>query len=1103
MLSRISVKKPVTVIMITLIFIIYGVVSLTNLSTALMPSIDIPIGVVIVSYPGASPEEMETMVTTTIEGTLETVENVKGITSTSSEHMAAVIIEFVDGIDIDMAMLEVREKLDLVKGVLPEGVGDPMTMTFNPDMMPVMAFSVTQDGKEMAEVTDFVNRTLKPRIERQEGVAQVTVNGGTDQEIEVILDSEKIELLGLNRDAISGILMAQNFNFPAGTIEEGDKSYTLRAVSEFTDIADMEDTVIMNVPVIMLPDGSQMDKFDVFKLQMDLMSQMSGDSAASIPMDGAMPTDGTIATDGAMPTDGDMSAEMDPMMMAIMAVFADLENAEMEAITLGDFATIEFVDKNEEAYTKVNGQNAITLSIQKQTDINTNDVSDNIIAELEKIKEEYPGTEIVMILDQAEYIDLMVGNVSMNGLMGGLLAILILFIFLKDIRPTVVIGVAIPISIIVAFSAIYFAGITLNIVSMGGLALGIGMLVDNAVVVLENIYRLRREGMKRVEAAVEGARQVSGAIVASTLTTVAVFMPVVFVDGFTAGMFKELALTVSITLLASLLVALTLVPMLSSKLIKKPDASKHHKAMDATRNGYTKILTLALKHKIVVILIAIIVSVSSVALLGTVGSELMPMTDEGQISVTVTMPKGSLFKDTVVEVKKVEDYLLTVEDIEVVSTQVGGGNAMMSMFMGGGNDSGSITVLLVDAGDRDKETSEIADDIRGEVVLLTEAEVSVEASSSSMMAFGSTPVSYNIMGDDFEVLEQLAAEVTTLIESVEGTVEVDNGIVKGSPELSIFLDETKALPQGITTAGVAMEISDLLSGVQSTSLNIDGRLVPVYVNESANTEITLDTIENISFDSPYGTQVALKDVGTIEEGLGYTSITRNNQMRTLNITGKLEEGYDVGTVTAKVNALIEAMDIPEGYIIEESGEAEQIADSFKTLGLALILGAVLVYMIMASQFESLIYPVVIGVSVLFAFSGAFLALVITGTPLSIVSMLGLIVLTGIVVNNGIVLVDYINQLKAEGKTTPEAILIAGPTRLRPILMTALTTILALLPITLGFGEGSEMMTPLGLTVVGGLTFSTILTLVLVPVMYGAVDSTKDWLKKVLNRKKVA
>lgn len=1072
MLSKISVRKPVTVIMITLIFIIFGVVSFTNLSTSLMPSIDLPIGVVSVIYPGASPEEMETVVSAPVESTIETVENVKSIQSISSEFSSIIIIEFNDGTDIDMAMLEVREKLDLIWSQMPDGVNDPMTMKFNPDMMPIMAVSVTQEGESMLDVTDFVNKVVKTRLERQEGVAQVSINGGETQYVEIVLDSDKVELLGLNRDAISGILFAQNFNFPAGSIEEDGKNYTLRTASEFTSVEDIEDTILMQVPVIKLPDGTQLDKFDVFKLQKEMMTMMqSGDMGSVDP------------------------STMDPMTLAAISVFSDLENAEMENITLGDFATLNFVSENANVYTKVNGDNAVTLSMQKQTDINTSDVVANIHDEIEAIKKDYPGTEFTILLDQAEYINQMVGNISMNGLIGGILAIIILFVFLKDLRPTIVIGIAIPISIIVAFSAIYFTGITLNIVSMGGLALGIGMLVDNSVVVLENIYRLRKQGMKRAEAAIQGAHQVAGAIVASTLTTVAVFMPVVFVQGFTADMFKEMALTVSITLLASLLVSLTLVPMLSSKLIKKPDTSTHHKLMDKTRDFYSKVLKGAVHHKGKVIVLTVAITVASMALVGTVGGELMPQTDEGIINVNIEMPKGSIFKDTVEEVKKVEAYLLTLDEIEVVSTQVGGGDPMMAMFRGGGNDSGSISITLVDAADRDDDTKTIADYIRDHVMTLTDAEVTVEASSGNMMAMGSSGISYNIMGDDFETLEALAQTLADEMADIDGIVEIDNGISKGSPELTIQLIEEEALPKGVTTAGVAGEIASLLSGVQSTSINIDGLLMDVYVNESDNTEINLDSVKDIIFTTPYGTEVALKDVATFEPTEGYTSINRRDQRRTLNVTAKLEDGYDIGSVTSEIEDAIEKMNVEEGYIIEASGEAEQMAESFKTLGLALLLGAILVYMIMASQFESLVYPFVIVFSVLFAFSGAFITLFLTGTPLSIVSMLGLIVLTGIVVNNGIVLVDYINKLKAEGMSTFDAIMEAGPTRLRPIFMTALTTILALLPIALGFGEGSEMMTPLGLVVVGGLSYSTILTLVIVPSMYAAVDGIKGKFKK--------
>lgn len=1059
MLSKISVKKPVTVIMITLIFIIFGVVSFTNLSTDLFPSMNLPIAAVSTVYTGASPEEIETIVSAPLESTLATVENVENITSISNEHSSLIIVEFSDSTDMDVAMLELREKIDMAKASLPEDVQNPMIMKFNPNMMPIMVYSLTQDGKNMAEVTDFVQTTLKPRLERLEGVASVTIEGGSEQQILVNLDSNKINMLGLDKETIKNILMAQNFNFPVGNIKEEGKDYSIRAVGEFNNIQEISDLVIFEMPVPLLPDGTPMDVWSMLEM---MKAQQGANSNNQLDISSAIQTNPQVPA-------------------------SQMGKAQ---IKLSDIADVEYVEKNSNVYSKVNGEDSITVSIQKQNNYNTTDVSKVVEEEISNIKMEFQETNVVTLLDQSEYINRMVGSVSRNAIVGAILAVIILLIFLKDLRPTIIIGIAIPISVIVAFTAVWLADITLNVVSLGGLALGIGMLVDNAVVVLENIYRLRKEGKSRAEAAVEGSKQVSGAIIASTLTTIAVFLPVVFVEGFTAQIFQEMALTVSITLLASLLVALTLVPMMSSKLIKRPDTSTHHKLMDKSKESYKKLLSSSLKHKWIVVAITIIVFGGSILGALSVGTELMPEADEGQISINVTMPKGTVYEDTIKEVGKIEDALLDYEEIDVIGASVGG-NDMFSMLMGSSADTGSITVMLVDQSDRERSTKEVADEIREELSQVSDAEINVEATSANMMTMAGTGVQVDITGLEFDVLEDLAKEVADIVENVEGTVEVDDGIEKGSPEVRIVLDEEKALPMGLTTAQVAGQIREMLTGIKATTINMKGRTIDVYVNETANENVSIESIESLPFNTPMGGEVVLGNVANIEKATGYTSITRSNQKRMLSVTGKIKEGYASGTVSKDIEEALEDVAVPDGYNIDLTGQAEQIEEAFGSLLLALILGAVLVYMIMASQFESLLYPFVIMFSVPLAFTGAFLGLFITGTPLSIVAFLGMIVLTGIVVNNGIVLIDYINQLKEQGLSTKEAILEAGPTRLRPIMMTALTTILGLLPIALGIGEGAEMITPLGITVIGGLIMSTFLTLIVVPIIYSIFDSIKN------------
>jgi HAE1 family hydrophobic/amphiphilic exporter-1 len=1060
MLSKFSVKKPVTIIMIVLIFIIFGAVSFNQLNTELFPSMNIPIAAVSTTYIGASPEEVENIVSKNIESSLATVQNVKKIQSISSEHNSLVIVEFVESANMDVAMLDMREKLDMITPNFPEGVNSPMLIKFNPNMMPIMGFSFTKEGSSMAEVTDFVENIVKPRLERIEGVASVTINGGSEKQIEITLDSDKMQLLGVDSKMISNLLKASNFNMPAGRITEGGKDYTIRTLGDIEDINQLRDFNLFNIPVPVI-EGTEIDVWEVLKQKNNM------DNATN-----ELPSQTQSQQQPTLP-----NMKMKPV-----------------SIKLSDLATIEEVEKNQNVYSKVNGEDSISIAIQRQTEYNTTQVAKKINKVIDDIKDEYKDTNILVTLDQSKYINDMVSSVSLNAIIGAILAILILYIFLKDISPTIVIGIAIPISVIVSFTFIWLSGISLNVVSLGGLALGIGMLVDNAVVVLENIYRMRKDGESRITSAIAGSKQVAGAITASTLTTVAVFLPVIFVKGITAQLFKEMALTVTLTLLASLLVALTLVPMLSSKLIKKPDTSTHHKVMDGFRKIYVNILTVSLKHRLIVVIITVVLFVASIFGAMSIGTELMPQSDEGQIRITATMPKGTTYNETVEKVVQIEEILVSHSHIKTISASIGGDNRFGPM-MGGGTDTGTINAILVPQSERSKSTNEISDEIRDEIVAKVDCKIEVNPVSSNMMGFSSVPVQVDISGSDFQELEKLANQVTTIVEDIGGTVEVNNGISKGSPELNIMLNKDIATPLGITTASVAGAIRGRLTDVKATTLHVDGKRLDVYINETANTKLKLEDVEELDFPSMTGKNIKLKDVATIEEGEGFTSINRTNQKRVISVTSKLEEGVRTGEVGKILEERLKEIEIPDGYHIENAGENKEIKEAFISLLLALLLGIALVYMIMASQFESFLYPFVIMFSVPLAFTGAFIALFITKTPLSIVSFLGMIVLTGIVVNNGIVLVDYINKLIKAGKTTKEAIIEAGSIRIRPILMTALTTVLALIPSSLSFGEGSEMIAPLGITVIGGLIMSTFLTLVIVPVIYSLFDGLKKRFKK--------
>ncbi len=1015
-LSKFSVKRPVTTFMIILIIILLGFVSFTNIQTDLFPSINLPIAAVSIRYPGASPEEVENIVTKNVENALVTVSNVEEISSTSSEGSALLIIEFNQGTDMDGAMLELNESLDLVMSYLPDDVSNPLIIQFDPNMLPIMSYSITMDGHDMWETTNWMDDVFSTRIESVEGVASVNVSGGIIKEIQITPDMEKMAELGITSQMLSQILIANNVNLPSGSVSEDTIDYSVRTLGSITSIEEISDVTFVS-PTLHIP------------------------------------------------------------------------------VKLADFASIDFVNTNTKSYNKVNGVDALTISIQKQSGYNTTEVAHRVEDEIAKILDDYPAVTVTTIFDQSDYIDQMVGNVSLSALIGAILAVLILYIFLKDIRPTFIVGIAIPISVIATFVLLYFSNITLNVVSMGGLALGIGMFVDNSIVVLENIYRLRSEGMSKKQAAIIGSKNITGAIVASTLTTISVFLPVVFLQGMTADIFKDMALTIAFSLSTSLFIALTFVPMISSKILKK-DVSTHHKFLDRMKKAYTRVLTWSLKRRAVVLFLALSIFAGSVYGVLDMGTEYFPPTDEGQVSISVIMEKGTSYANTVDEVKIIEQALKDYDDIDIINATVGGSSFFMN-FGASSFDSGSITVNLVSSEDREKTTLEFADMLREDLQSLTQAEIVVNVVEQNGMAMMTgSGVSVEILGSDLKVLEMIANDIRDQALTIEGVLDAETSLEKGSPELVVLPDNTKVAMSGLTTYQIAKQVSTVIQGSRLSSVRIDNEDITLRLMNPE--EITKETLGDIEFNTPYGTIVALKDLAEIKEQVGYTSISRKNQTRLLTVSTTIEEGYDTGTIGDEMNAIIDDYDIPEGYQINLSGEAEETAAAFKDLLFAMIIGVVLVYMIMAAQFESLKHPFIILFSVPLAFTGAFLALLVVGSPLSVPAFLGMIMLTGIVVNNGIILVDYINRLRRDGNSVKNAILIAGPVRLRPILMTSTTTILALVPLSLGIAEGTEMLIPLAVTVIGGLLFSTTLTLIIIPVLYSLFNKDK---KKSKNKKK--
>ena len=1046
-----SVKRPITVIMAILIVAAIGVISVTSLSTALFPDMNLPYAAIFTSYEGASPERVEMMVTKPIENTMATVSNVKSIQSISSEGNSTVILEFNSSTNMDSAMVDMREMLDMVEGYFPTEVGSSRIIKINPDMMPILNFSISVDDMSMSEATYWVDDEILPRIERIEGVATLSMSGGAQNEVHIALDSKEIDTINdkLNEDMADNAAQQMLDDINAQRKDAG--------LSEIT-----------------------MEEADLPEMELPYQTFISYDSVKGVlqGQNFEMPS-GYVAKSDSMylVRVGDKLEDMQAV--SDLVVF----KSDDRTVRISDIADVELIDTANESYSKVNGEPALTISVQKQNNYATTDVVESIKEEFDTIQDEYEGVEIVTLMDQAEYIDMAVGSVTNNLLYGGILAILILLIFLRDLKPTFVVGVAIPISLLAAFILIYFMDITLNIVSMGGLALGIGMLVDNSIVVIENIYRIRAKGKDAKYSAVTGAKQVAGAITASTLTTVSVFLPIVFLQGMTADIFKEMAWTISASLIASLAIALTFVPMAASQMLKNSKKRKKSKFMKSVVKGYKKMLKGALKHKAAVIIVTILLFAGSVYGSLQIGTEYFPESDTGQISITVDMPLGSSFDDTAKILDTATERIMKIDEVETVGASIGGNSLGMAGPMG--SEASTIDVLLQEDGDY--KTSEIEQQIRDDLDGL-DAEFEISGQAMSLSAMMGSGISVEIRGLEFDELENLSQKVADIIAQVEGTTEIDNGISKAEPAVKITVDKDEAIKNGLTTAQVYMAVDSAVNpNNKASELTLGARDYDIMVLDAANDTLDIDDLKNLEIATPAGESVKLSDIADITTESGYASITRMDQERTITVTAALEEGYNIGKVGDEVQEKLDDLEVAEGYTVELAGESEEINSALHDLLLALAMAVALIYMIMAAQFESLKYPFIVMFAIPLAFTGGFLALIVTNTPLSVVALIGMIILAGIVVNNGIVLVDYINQLKARGMNTYKAIIKAGKTRLRPIVMTALTTIFALSTLSVGVGRGSEMMQPLAITAIGGLIFSTALTLIVVPVMYAAFD----------------
>lgn len=766
-----------------------------------------------------------------------------------------------------------------------------------------------------------------------------------------------------------------------------------------------------------------------------------------------------------------------------------LLNVHMEGvdiITLGDVADVFYTDNSSEVYTNVNGNPGVMVTIQKQTGYSTGEVSDKLAARFEQLMTENENLSLSALMDQGIYIDLVMDSIVSNVLFGAILAIFILILFLKDMKPTLVIACSIPISLVTAIVCMYFSGVTLNIISLSGLALGIGMLVDNSIVVIENIYRMRSEGKSMQEAATEGAREVTGAIFASTLTTVCVFAPIVFTEGITRQLFVDMGLTIAYSLLASLVIALTVVPAMSSKMLNKTKDMKESKFFVLLTNGYEKLLKVTLKIKPVVLIGVVVLLVLSFVLAISRGTAFMPDMDSTQLSATVTLEEDATLNDT----RELTDLLISriqeIEGIEDVGAMTGDSNVMM----GGGSSGGSVntaSVYITTKEDKTLSNEEIAALIMEKSSDLN-AEIKVDISSMDMSAMGGSGISIQVRGRDFDKMQEIATEVAAVVESVEGTAEVSDGMEETMEELRIVINKEKAMEYSLTVAQVFSQIQPKLAeATATTSLEEESDDYGVYIISSEDKALTRELIKELTVEGTgeenKKVDIPLVDIADFETAYGFSAINRSEQIRYVQVSATIAKGYNIGLVSQELEKKLDNVSLPSGYSLKVSGENETINDAMGQLMLMLLLAVLFMYLIMVAQFQSLLLPFIIMFTIPLAFTGGLLGLYISGSEVSVVAVIGFVMLAGIIVNNGIVLIDYINQLRQEGMEKREAILLAGRTRLRPVLMTALTTILAMTTMVFSQDMGSEMAKPMAIVTIGGLLYGTLLTLVVIPCIY--------------------
>ncbi|NBH14396.1 acriflavin resistance protein [Lachnospiraceae bacterium] len=1269
MLSKFSVKKAYTVMVGIVLVIILGVVSLSKMSTDLLPSMNLPYAIVMTTYTGASPEQVERIVTQPIEGAMASTSNIKNISSTSSNNMSMVVLEFEQSANMDSVTVEMRESLDQISGYWPEEVGNPIIMKLNPDMMPIMIAAVEAEDMDNIEISDYAQKDLIPEIESVEGVASVSGTGMIEESVHVTLSQDKIDavnekvMASLDKkfsdaenemdsaeDEISSgkdelksgqqkmadqISDAQNqlndkkielfqtetdLNNKLAELQE-TKTSTEQGIETLKSLQDQVQELVENKTKLengiaamqaMQQDTAEMEgqlakvEAGLAKIKAELAAregsslkenasdeklisyisqslseaeqglvQINGGIAAvqagiQSVAEGKNTINQTLATLNQSQIAGSVemgsasaqlasgedklkesresfedskeeaydSADMNQILTmetltniltaqnfsmpagyitdegerymvrvgdAVDSVKAledmvlmDLGMDGVQVIHLSDVADIAVTDNSKDSYARLNGKPGIMLSVEKQTGYSTGDVTKRVYEKFDSLKKEDEKLAVSVLMDQGIYIDMIVDSVLNNMIFGAVLAIIVLLLFLKDIKPTLVIACSIPVSVIFAVVLMYFSGVTLNMISLSGLALGIGMLVDNSIVVIENIYRMRGEGLSARKAAVEGAKQVSGAITASTLTTVCVFAPIVFTEGITRQLFVDMGLTIAYSLLASLIIALTFVPMMGSKMLKRTKEIRHpwfYKFQEI----YGAILEKLLRVKLLVLLVMAGLLVLSMQMCLARGTVFMPEMESTQMSVEIAPPDDAEFAEACELADQVTEKIQEIADVESIGAMAGGGG-VASGLMGGSGSGNNISLYIILKEDKELTNDQIAEQITERTKDL-KGEINISSSMMDMGMLAGNGLTVRIKGRELEKLQKIAADVKEIVAKVEGTAEVTTGAEDTENEFRITVNKEKAAKYGMTVAQIYQLVHEQMENeTKDATISTDIKDYDVYLESVEQSEATMESLKKTTFtykdkESGEESEIALSQVAEFEQLSSFLSISREGQERYADVSAAIDTGYNVGLVGEAVKKAVGDYELPEGYTVEMTGEDESINEAMEQLMLMMVLAIAFIYLIMVAQFQSLKAPFIILFTIPLALTGGFGALLISGNEMSIIAMIGFIMLVGVIVNNGIVMVEYINQLRREGVDKREAIITAGKTRLRPILMTAMTTILAMSTMALGSDMGSDMSRPMAIVTIGGMIYGTLMTLVVVPCIYDLFFRNKSMVEE--------